>query len=178
MKALLLPLIFAVIGVGAGAGAGMFLKPKSDSAMDKPEMMEEDGGEKGPEYAESRAAKPEKVDEIDASEEGGATEFVKLNNQFVVPVVSEGVVSSLVVMSLSLEVETGLREAVFQREPKLRDALLQVMFDHANIGGFDGAFTEANNLELLRAGLTDRARQVVSGPVYAVLIVDLARQDL
>lgn len=111
-------------------------------------------------------------------ESSGVSEFVKLNNQFVVPVVSDSMVSSLVVMSLSIEVETGLRETVFQREPKLRDALLQVMFDHANIGGFDGAFTEAGNLDVLRVGLTDMARQVLPKGVFGVLIVDLARQDL
>ena len=64
-------------------------------------------------------------------------EYVKLSNQFVVPVVKGKTVVSLVVLSLSLEVPEGQKDAVFRREPKLRDSFLQVLFDHANIGGFD-----------------------------------------
>lgn len=175
MRAILLPLIFAIVGLAGGAGAGWFLKPKP--AMEEA-MLEELSEEEGPADATSRAAPSEKIDNMDPEENGGSSEFVKLNNQFVVPVVSDNSVSSLVVMSLSIEVETGLRESVFQKEPKLRDGLLQVMFDHANIGGFDGAFTNAGNLDILRSGLTDMARQIVPGPVFGVLIVDLARQDL
>lgn len=181
MGKLILPLILALVGIAAGAGAGWFLKPAPEMAEGKAETAEadiaQDGEEAGPEDAASRTPDGEKIDDPEA---GGSdqTEFVRLNNQFVVPVVSDGMVSSLVVMSLSLEVDLNMRPAVFQREPKLRDALLQVMFDHANIGGFDGAFTEANNLAILRAGLTDVARKVVPGKVHGVLIVDLARQDL
>ncbi|MEM7596270.1 MAG: flagellar basal body-associated protein FliL [Pseudomonadota bacterium] len=177
MRAILLPLILAFVGLAGGAGAGWFLKPKVEVEDAKVEMPSQDQDDEGQADAASRAAPAEKIDEMDA-EGTSASEFVKLNNQFVVPVVSDGSVSSLVVMSLSLEVETGMREIVFQREPKLRDALLQVMFDHANVGGFDGAFTNAANLEVLRTGLTDTARKVVPGTVFGVLIVDLARQDL
>ncbi len=175
MRAVFLPLILAIFGLAAGAGAGWFLKPAPEPDSGKSEESQEEVV--GQEDAASRAAPSEKIDEMDP-DSNGLTEFVKLNNQFVVPVVSDGTVSSLVVMSLSLEVETGLREVVFQKEPKLRDALLQVMFDHANIGGFDGSFTESQNLEVLRSGLTDMARLVVPGKVFGVLIVDLARQDL
>lgn len=177
MRAILLPLILTVFGLGAGIGAGWFLKPaavpmkeKADAASLGDKKME--AADAGSSAADKK--KPEKMDE----DTNGSSEFVKLNNQFVVPVVSNSSVSSLVVMSLSIEVETGLRELVFQREPKLRDALLQVMFDHANIGGFDGAFTEAGNLDILRSGLTDMARQILPKGVYGVLIIDLARQDL
>ncbi|MEO0772833.1 MAG: flagellar basal body-associated FliL family protein [Pseudomonadota bacterium] len=186
MGKLILPLILALLGAGAGAGAGWFLKPAPDMTAEKADAVEGevaedvsgDASDKGPEDAASRAPKGEPMDDAAEGSAPDATEFVKLNNQFVVPVVSEGIVSSLVVMSLSLEVDIDMRAMVFQREPKLRDALLQVMFDHANVGGFDGSFTEANNLAILRAGLTDVARQVLPGTVYGVLIVDLARQDL
>ncbi|MEL7280843.1 MAG: flagellar basal body-associated FliL family protein [Pseudomonadota bacterium] len=177
MRAILLPLILALVGLAGGAGAGWFLKPKPDMEDAKTEQPLDAQEEEGQAAAASRSAPAEKIDEME--QDGSSTsEFVKLNNQFVVPVVSDGSVSSLVVMSLSLEVEPGIREIVFQREPKLRDALLQVMFDHANVGGFDGAFTDAGNLDILRTGLTDTARKVVPGSVYGVLIVDLARQDL
>ena len=106
-----------------------------------------------------------------------ASDFVKLNNQFVVPVVTQGRVSALVIMALSVEVSPGGSEQIYAREPKLRDALLQVMFDHANAGGFDGVFTDGANLVALRTALTEAASKVMGGIVRDVLISDISRQD-
>ena len=105
-------------------------------------------------------------------------EYVKLNNQFVVPVVNDDRVDALVVMSLSLELEPGQRETVYAREPKLRDVFLQVLFDHANMGGFQGNFTSGSNLEILRKSLTEAAQNILGPIVKGVLIFDLARQDV
>ena len=105
------------------------------------------------------------------------TEFVKLNNQFLVPVISDERVKSLVVMSLSLEVTEGTQETVFLIEPRLRDILLRVLFEHANQGGFDGAFTSAVQLDSLREKLRAAGRDILGETLRDVLIVDVARQD-
>jgi hypothetical protein len=159
----LFPVILALFGLAGGAGAGLFLRP---APVDAPE------GEAAPEQGEVHAADGDH-DEADTAE----PEFVRLSNQFVVPVVAEGRVSAMVVLSLSLEVETGTTDAVFQREPKLRDAFLQVLFDHANLGGFSGSFTDGSNLVLLRTALKETAVQVLGPVVKDVLITDIARQD-
>ena len=62
-------------------------------------------------------------------------------------------------------------------EPKLRDGILQLLFDHANTGGFQGSFTDADNLVILRKGLTEVARSVLGSMVRNVLITDMIRQD-
>jgi hypothetical protein len=105
------------------------------------------------------------------------TEAAKLSNQFVVPVVRDDRVAAMVVMALSVEVTAGMTSTVFENEPKLRDALLLVLFDHANAGGFDGPFTELSNLETLRAALREAAQAELGADVVDVLITDLARQD-
>lgn len=152
----ILPLLLLLLGTGAGIAAGRFLA--SEPATDAP--------------AEAKEA-PEHADD----EQVGQTEFVKLNNQFVVPVVQADRVAALVVMSLSLETESGTRERVFEREPKLRDMFLRVLFDHANMGGFDGAFTRPGTLDVLRQSLTDVARKELGESIESVLITDIARQD-
>jgi len=83
----------------------------------------------------------------------------------------------MVIVSLSLEVKQGTTEQVYAREPKLRDALLQVMFDHANSGGFRGSFTDGSNLVLLRKALLEAAQKTLGDIVTDVLIVDIVRQD-
>jgi hypothetical protein len=81
-------------------------------------------------------------------------------------------------MSLSIELEAGNSELIYRREPKLRDAFLQVLFDYANMGGFRGEFTNTGKLDVLKSGLLEVAQGVVGKVVTGVLITDLARQDM
>jgi hypothetical protein len=166
MKRLLLPLLLALLGTGAGIGAGVALNP------DPGKKTPQDNGTGPP--AKGAGATP--ADGPDRA--AGKHDYVELNNQFIVPVIHEDRVGSLVILSLSFEIADGQREAVYALEPKLRDVLLQVMFDHANMGGFDGTFTDGNTLDVLRQSLTEAARDVVGRQVSEVLIVDLARQDI
>ena len=161
----ILPIALALIGLGGGVGAGLFLRPEGENPS--PSGADEHASTDG--HAGSDGA--------DGHEEGTGPEYVKLNNQFVVPVVTAGRVSAMVVLSLSLEVEPGSTEAVYEREPKLRDAFLQVLFDHANVGGFSGSFTDGSNLILLRTTLKEAAVLVLGTIVRDVLITDIARQD-
>ena len=104
-------------------------------------------------------------------------EFVKLNNQFVVPVVTETRVAALVVLSITIETQIGKSEVIYAREPKLRDLFLQTLFDQASLGRFSGEFANAANLRPLRDELTVIARRVLGPEVSDVLITDISRQD-
>ncbi len=150
----LIPVILALLGLGAGLGAGLFLRPPP-----------------------AEPAEAEKAAEEAAEAEAPAPDYVKLNNQFVVPIVEGGQVASMVVLSLSLEVTAGNTETVYSREPKIRDVFLQVLFDHANTGGFRGSFTDGSNLVLLRRALKEKAVGVLGEIVTDVLITEIARQD-
>jgi hypothetical protein len=162
----LIPIILALAGLGAGTGAGLFLRPQA-AAPQEP-------------HASDTAPKAETGDEPMATPDlatAPVPDFVKLNNQFVVPVIKDGSVSALVVLALSLELRSGGAELVYQREPKLRDAFLQVLFNHANTGGFDGNFTSGRNMGLLRNALLESAQKILGNAVAKVLIVDVVRQD-
>ena len=164
----LLPVILALVGIGGGVGAGIFLKPASEPVAEDINCVAPSDSP-GHEIA---AHAPAEEDEHAAT-----SEFVKLNNQFVVPIVLEDQIAALVVVSLSLEVDVGATESVYRFEPKLRDGFLQVLFDHANIGGFRGNFTEANNMAILRRALLETARKSIGNIVRDVLITEIARQD-
>jgi flagellar basal body-associated protein FliL len=151
----ILPVVLVLMGLGAGAGAGLFLRPapdRDDTAADV-----------------ALVAKPATPETL--------PEYVKLANQFIVPVVEGGRITSMVIVSLSLEVTQGSTDQVFQREPKLRDVFLQMLFDHANTGGFRGSFTDAANLVILRANLLEAAKKILAEQVSNVLITDIVRQD-
>lgn len=165
MKAFLLPFTLLLSGIGGGVGAGLFLgAPAPDNAT---ENMLECTPPDSDTIAVAAAS-------VDVSTE---REYAKLNNQFIIPLVEEGTVASLVVMSLNLEVTIGSRTAIFAAEPKLRDRFLQVMFDHANTGGFSGNFTTGTNMRVLRNDLLRVAKDVSGDRVTDVLILDIVRQD-
>lgn len=158
----LIPVVFLALGLAAGVGAGLYLVPE-------PEKSDDAG-------AETSDEAPKDLKKTSKEQEKTA-EFIKLHSQFVVPVIRRNEISALVVMSLSLETQPGLSEVFYAREPKLRDVFLQTLFDHSNMGGFDGAFTSATALDPLRVALLEVARQELGSGVLNVLITDLARQD-
>lgn len=160
----ILPILLALIGLGAGLGAGIMLRPAPEEAA----LAENPCGD---------LPAPKEHAEEPSEPETPVHEYVKINNQFIVPVVKDRAVSSLVILSLSLEVKTGATQKVYSVEPKLRDAFLQVLFDHANTGGFEGAFTDSNNMSLLRNALFETAATILGKDVSDVLIADIIRQD-
>ncbi len=175
----LIPIIMLLFGVGAGIGAGVVLKPAQQAETGHSQ-------EAAPEHASSAAEHPspderhgENTPENtpENAPENTGVEYVKMNNQFVVPVVDQGKVKALVVLSLNIEVEPGTKEQAFQREPKLRSAFNQVLFDHANAGGFDGVFTSANNMMVLENALFEAAYKILGDIAKSVLIADIVRQD-
>lgn len=195
----LLPLVFLLVGLGAGAGAGIFLRaPASEPVESGGPAAGGHGADAKP--AAGHAGAPAAGHGAKAAAKGGhapaaghgaeakggshgaagdpeGRDFVKLNNQFIVPVLDHGRVTSMVIMSLTLEVSAGGRDKVFALEPKLRDVFLRVMFDHANAGGFDGNFTSGSNMVVLRDALKEVAFKTLGETLLDVLIIDMVRQD-
>ena len=162
----LLPLLMALAGTGAGVGAGLVLAPIEEDMTDESDIP-----------AAEHPLEEETDKHGDKGNQSGA-EYVKLTNQFVVPIVERDRVTAMVVLSLSLEVEPGSQQKIYSLEPKLRDGFLRILFDHANMGGFSGTFTNSEMLDVLRGSLRDVARRDLGDVVRNVLIVDIARQDV
>ena len=176
MLKILIPVLLALIGFVGGAGAAWFLKPPPEVEHEDP-CIDAHGGAL-PEAECAEKMEKEHGDEDDHADDGDAdTEFLPLERQFIVPVVSEDRVSSMMVLSLGLEVTIGNVETVFQKEPKLRDALLRALFEHAYTGGFTGDFTAEHVMRELRRNLLKAARGVAGEYVVDVLVSDIIRQD-
>ncbi|MGB3177433.1 MAG: flagellar basal body-associated FliL family protein [Albidovulum sp.] len=158
----LLPFILALLGLAGGGGIGFVMRPPSDEMVEINPCGDAETG-----------AMAEDPDDPEAA----THDYVKLNNQFVVPIVEDGNVTALVILSVSVEVVAGHTEEAYAVEPKLRDGFLQVLFDHANSGGFEGAFTTSNKMDLLRAGLLEIARKTLGPIATSVLIENIVRQD-
>lgn len=169
----IVPLLMLLVGAGAGVGAGVYLRPEPEPIA--PE-----------EAAAATEAETHATDETEETTEHkkddglpiDGKEYIKLSNQFVVPIVEAERISSMVVMTLSVETKEGQGQLVFDIEPKIRDVFLRVLFDHATIGGFSGAFLNNENLDAVRTSLKDAARQNFGSDLISdILIFEIARQD-
>lgn len=169
MIKLLIPLLLGILGTGAGVGVAFYLKQEEaaaqEAALQCPEPAPGDETSEIPEMDDDDVAGPD------------TREYVKLTNQFVVPVINDGGRSGLVVMSLGIEVRNGNTEIVYAHEPKLRDILLRVMFDHANAGGFDDEFTTPLRMKRLRDAFRNEVRGFLGDTVTDVLITEIVRQE-
>ncbi|CUH86613.1 hypothetical protein PH5382_00526 [Phaeobacter sp. CECT 5382] len=173
MIAKLLPVILLIVGTAAGIGAGIMLAPAPEPKAETEHAMNDDEMASADDMDHAEEDIP--LDELGPDQE---REYVKIANQFVVPVVERDNLSSLVVIALSLEAKKGMSEKIHLYEPKLRDAFLQVLFDHANMGGFRGAFTRSDVLDPLRTALREAAQKELGKGVYDVLIIEISRQDV
>lgn len=172
----IVPIVFLVAGLGVGMAAGVFLAP-SDLPDGQTSINRSDGDE---DDTRTDAKEPDKPWEGHGTKENdtdGAFEYLKMTKQFVVPVVRSDEIEALVTLSLSLETRPGLSQEFYDIEPKLRDAFLQVLFDHANMGGFDGEFTRSDNLGVLRRSLLEAAKKDLGDDVNRILIMSVSRQD-
>lgn len=147
--ALLIVPLLAMLG---GAFAGDMLRPRPE-----PDPMAEPAPKPAPPVAEPG--------------------WFTFPTQFFVPLVRQGDMSAIMILTLVIETDATEVGALEQQEHRLRDALLRQLMIHANTGGFDGNYTLDRNLETLREGLLKAAQSATQTPIRAVLIQDLARQS-
>lgn len=187
----LLPIIIIVVGVLAGAGIGFVMKPAEEtehaddaSADDHGEAEKDDGhGEKKKDDHGKKADKKKKKKDSHGGGHGGksddpSAEYLEFRRQFIVPVVRENGVKAMMVLDLSLEMETGTASSAYSYEPKLRAALLETLFALSHTGLFSGEITAPEVTEVMEERLIVTARSVVGDKARHVLILGVVRQDM
>ena len=176
MKALV-PLILVLFGLTAGAGAGWFLRPPAPETGNTQSPSDNGADRRGPTQGQAQDSTEREARRRTAAAETGKRETLKLPNQFLVPLVSEDRLRAVVVIGLALELSEGHDVSLARQEARLRAGFLQALFDHANMGGFEGIFTSGEVLLSLRRQLRDIAREQLGDAVHDVLITELMRQD-
>ncbi|MEM1386036.1 MAG: flagellar basal body-associated protein FliL [Pseudomonadota bacterium] len=118
----------------------------------------------------------EEIAEDDASQDDFA--YLPMNNQFIIPVIEDESIESLVVLTITLETFADQTETVYERQPKIRATILRTLLTYSNIGGFSGNFTSDMRMDRLNTLLRDSVALEAGTLVNDVLIQDIARQDV
>ena len=158
----LLAILLVPFGLIGGLAGGHFMAPPPSETVDEGQAEEN---------MEAKKKRPPKLDLSNA-------DYAKLDKHFIIPVVEEGDVSALVVITMAIEVQKEGRDLVFEHEPKLRAEFLNVFFNHAQSGGFSGVFIQTQLMNDLRASLNAAAWSVLGDAAHEVLITSLTRQDV
>ncbi|MGN7868195.1 hypothetical protein [Paracoccus sp. 22332] len=169
----ILTLLIPILALVAGVAAGDILRPA-------PEGTEQAAAE-----GDHGDAKPAADGHAAAADHGGghgdetavpAEAWFTFPSQFFVPLMRNGDMGAVMILTLTIETGGAELPAMEQQEHRLRDALLRELLIHANTGGFDGNFTSEARLAPLRERLQKAAQASTDLPVKAVLIEDIARQ--
>ena len=150
----ILPFLIPVIAATGGVIAGEMLRPAGDT-----ENV----------VSDEQTSTP-------ASPVLGDPATFSFSDQFFVPMMRNGDMGAVMILTLSIESDTDTIPALEKQEHRLRDALLRQLMIRANSGGFDGNFTAEQNLKALRDDLLAAVKQVSDLPIAGVLIGDIGRQ--
>ncbi|MDP5307128.1 hypothetical protein [Paracoccus spongiarum] len=170
----ILSMILPLVALLGGIAGGEMLRPAATGAEAATGAHQSVGAppEGGAGPAADAGTPPVGDQEIEAAGEG----FFTFPTQFFVPMMRNGDMGAMMILTITLETGADTLEAMKGHEQRLRDALLRQLLIHANTGGFDGNFTSEASMRVLRDALLTAARSATSYPVRQVLIGDIARQ--
>jgi flagellar basal body-associated protein FliL len=194
MKHIITALI-AIACIVAGGVGGHFLRSGSAKPAGEAHGEEKAGKDHGKEKADSHG-KSEKADahgKADShgkdtkaksgghgKEAAGASQtiYYKFSREFVVPVIRNNHVNSLVILHLSLEADSSISQKLFEMEPKLRDNIMTTLITISNDGRTFENLTDVESYESMRSLILMNLKTVVPSGISNVLIMDMARQDV
>lgn len=171
----ILGFLVPVIALAGGIAAGEMLRPDAGPVV--AEAPPDAHGAPAEDHGQAQGAA-----DHDSSAKGGghgdavADGWFTFPSQFFVPLMRNGDLGAVMILTLTIETPGADLPAMEQQEHRLRDALLRELLIHANTGGFDGNFTSEARLAPLRERLQKAAQASTGLTVKAVLIEDIARQ--
>lgn len=184
----ILTFLVPVIALGGGIVGGQALRPTD--AKEHSTAVVDQHGEAPTGHGEEPARKTEddhgaKTSHESASAGHGSSghgevaegpAWFTFPSQFFVPLMRNGDMGAMMIVTLTIETEATELEKMRQQEHRLRDALLRQLMIQANTGGFDGNFTTEPSQRVLREELLKAARGSTDLKIESVLIEDIARQ--
>lgn len=184
----IITVIITIVCIVAGGFGGNFLRTMTSGSSEpeagaaeaagaaEGEKAEGDNAEK----KEAKASKPGKKDGKDGKEGDAAPAVIyyKFTREFVVPIIRNGRVSSLVILNLNLEADASIERELFDMEPKLRDNIMTTLITLSNDGTTFESMTSVKNYESIRSLVLQNLGSIVKEGITNVLIVDLAKQDI
>lgn len=180
--------VIAIICVVAGAAGGHFLKTggggsaTAEAASDSDKHVEtsdkDDHGKSDKSHGGGDSHSKSGHGDSHSKAAAGDMNYFRFSREFVVPLMRNERVASLVILNISLETDTTVTDKMFLMEPKLRDNIMTTLVHLSNDGSTLSALTSVDNYERVRGMILNNLENVVPSGIQNVLILDAAKQDL
>ncbi len=174
IKSVLKTAVLMIAVVAGGVGASFY---KDMSAGGSAEAHDDGHSKATKKDSHSKEKQSDKKDSHGKSDGDGDVRYQKFKRQFVIPVMGEKKIKSLVIMNFNLELNGDAPSNSFSLEPKLRDAFMRDLLALSNEGIFNGDFTSPETFETIRETLLGSSRRILNEGVNDVLILDIAKRD-
>lgn len=106
------------------------------------------------------------------------TMYFKFSREFIVPLMDEKRVRSLVILNINLEADASMSNRLFSMEPKLRDNIMTTLIGLSSDGYTFQSFNEVESYEAIRSTVLQNVTEITGPGISNVLILDIAKQDL
>ncbi|MFN3312048.1 MAG: flagellar basal body-associated FliL family protein [Hyphomonas sp.] len=170
----------AIACIVAGGVGGHFLR-SSGAAPEAASAVHGAEGE-GAHAESAELAVAASNDSHGKADKGGrnasALTYYRFSREFIVPLIDNGRVSSLVILNINLEVDAASSQTLFSMEPALRDNIMTTLITLSNDGRTFESISSIENYESLRAMILMNLKKTVPNGINNVLILDMARQDI
>lgn len=177
MKNFILPIVI-VVALLAGGGGGYFLK-SSGLIMNEPEEDTHTPADTDAEdSSHHEAADAHKKDKKAGShsEKPEAPETFRFREQFIVPVLDEGLPSAILVLDLEIELDKKTLDKASAYESRLRDLFMEILLQQGARGSLRDIVYESPARLFLKDELRDAAITVVGDGVSSVYIHNVGIQ--
>lgn len=175
--------IIVIICVIVGGSGAHFLKSGAGAmtAGGHSDSHASDDGHKKSGDRENGTTKPQKNTHVKKSHGKSSSsdvDYFKFSREFVVPIIRNGKVASLIILNINLEVDGSLSGKLFALEPKIRDNIMTTLIGLSNDGDTLISISDVQNYESIRATMLMNLESVVPSGINNVLIMDVGKQDL
>lgn len=181
MKNIIAAVVVVVCIVIGGIG-GSFLKSSSGASSDKADHAKEKSHsaeeEKGGHGSDAAPKDSHGKKDSHGSSSSSGVEYFKFSREFVVPIMRESRVTSLVILNINLEIDAGGSDKLFSMEPKIRDNVMTTLIELSNDGSTLESIATLENYESIRATVLLNLQTILPDGIRNVLIVDMAKQNL
>jgi flagellar basal body-associated protein FliL len=189
MKNIITALV-AVVFIVIGGVVGHMLRGGSGDAEAATAAKKDDGHGEKAEDGDSHAPKEKEKDshggDKKAKKDGhgasaGSSEsaYFKFSREFVVPMIQNERVSSLVILNINVESDAAMSDKLFSQEPVIRDVIMTTLIEISGDGKTFQSMTSIENYETLRSLiLVALQKKFPDMGIKNILILDIARQDL
>ena len=174
----------ALFAVAGGVGGQMLKGGPADKAEHVGEKQNDghgsDHGEKKDGHGGAGHAEKKADDHGGGhgSEASADIQYFTFSREFVVPIMANQRVDSLVILNINLEAQSSVMEKLFSVKPKLRDNIMTTLVSLSNDGQTLVEPTSVDSYETIRSVILMNLNSVVATGIENVLIMDLAKQDL